>query len=128
MRAVSGRAALLGVALLLSILFDQWFRTRWLGLGATLYVALLVAALLGLSAVARRQPTRRNLWLLAPLLLFAAVPAVRDADLLVALNVLAVLALLVRRAIPGASFPRLWAFYAALLALGSAAFFAIGFW
>jgi len=40
----------------------------------------------------------------------------------------AVLALLVRRAIPGASFARLWAFYAALLALGSAAFFAIGFW
>lgn len=95
MRAVAGQAALLGVALLLGILFDQWFRTRWLGLGATLYVALLVAALLGLSALARRQPARRNLWLLAPLLLFAAVPTVRDADLLVALNVLAVLALLV---------------------------------
>jgi len=40
----------------------------------------------------------------------------------------AVLALLVRRAMPGLSFRRLWAFYAALLALGSAAFFAIGIW
>jgi len=38
----------------------------------------------------------------------------------------ALLALLVRRAIPGLSFGKLWAFYAALLALGSAAFFAIG--
>lgn len=38
----------------------------------------------------------------------------------------AVLALLVRRALPGSPFGKLWAFYAALLALGSAAFFATG--
>ena len=38
----------------------------------------------------------------------------------------ALLALLVRRALPGLSFARLWVYYAALLALGSAAFFAIG--
>lgn len=38
----------------------------------------------------------------------------------------ALLALLVRRALPGLSFGRLWVYYAALLALGSAVFFAIG--
>ncbi len=38
----------------------------------------------------------------------------------------ALLALLVRRALPSLSFGKLWAFYAVLLALGSAALFAIG--
>ena len=40
----------------------------------------------------------------------------------------ALIALLVRRALPRLSFGRLWVYYAALLALGSAAFFAIGIW
>jgi hypothetical protein len=38
----------------------------------------------------------------------------------------AVLALLARRANPALRFRRLWAFYAALLGLGSGAFFVIG--
>ena len=95
MLAISTQAVVLGVALVLGILFDQWFRTSWLGLAATVYVVLVVSALLGLSVLARRPPTRRNLWCLVSLLLFALVPAVRDAPQLVALDVLAVLGLLV---------------------------------
>jgi hypothetical protein len=93
--AVPTQAVVLGVAILLGILFDQWFRTSWLGVAVPLYVVLVVGALLALSALARRPPTRRNLWCLAPLLLFALVPALHDAPQHVALDVLAVLGLLV---------------------------------
>src|SRR4051794_24754030 len=93
--AVSTQAVLLGVALLLGTLSDQCFRTSWRGLAVSVYAVLVVATLLGLSVLARRPPTRRNLWCLVSLLLFAVVPAAYDAPQLVALDVLAVLELLV---------------------------------
>src|SRR4051794_30063401 len=62
------RGLLLGVALLLGVVGDQWFRSPWAGLGIPLYVLLVLVALVGLGAWERRAPAWRNAWCVPPLL------------------------------------------------------------
>lgn len=81
-------------ALALGICADYLFYGRWLGISVPLFVTLCLALLNGVGAVEDRRPTRANLWLGAAALFFAGCVALRDAPLLVTLNVLAVLGLL----------------------------------
>jgi hypothetical protein len=85
---------LLLVALGLGLCADQLFYGRWLGVSVPLFVALGLATLFGLSAAEGRPPARANLWLGAAALFFALCVALRDAPFLAALDLLAVLGLL----------------------------------
>src|ERR671938_521880 len=94
MRASSvGRAALL-LGLALGLVFDQRLRLPWLGAGSLTFIALLLLAVGGVAALARRPPERRNAWLVGFVLWFAAVPMVRDASVLVLICTLGVVGLL----------------------------------
>lgn len=87
-------ARVLAAALALGFVADQLFYGRRPGVSAPLFVALGLGALAWLSAVEERSPTRANRWLGPGALVFALCLAWRDAPLLTALNMLALLALL----------------------------------
>lgn len=82
------------VALFLGWSWDRLFYGQALGISVFLFVGLLLAALFGLGRLWGVRPAWRNLWLLAPLLFFAAMGAIRANLLLTFLNVTACLALL----------------------------------
>ena len=65
-----------------------------LGSPALIFAVLVMGALALLSRLADVPPVRRNLWLIAPLLFFAAMIGVRANAFLTLLNVGACLALL----------------------------------
>lgn len=81
-------------ALLLGWTFNWLFYGHVLGISLLVFVVLLVAGLMGLGILEQKLPEPRNLWLLLPLLLFAAMAAVRANAFLTVLNVLAVIVLL----------------------------------
>jgi hypothetical protein len=83
------------MALILGLAADQLFYGRRLGISAPIFVALGLATLAWLSAAEERPPTRANLWVGGAALFFAFCLAWRDAPALTALNLLAVLGLLV---------------------------------
>ena len=89
-----GQAGILGVALALGGAVDWLFDGKMLGVSALVFVLLLLGTLWGLGRRAGVTPVRRNLWLVVPLLFFAAMIAVRANLLLTVLNILAVLTLL----------------------------------
>ena len=88
------RPRVLPVALALGWISDALFYGTGPGVSAPLFVLLLVAALLVLGRLERVRPARRNLWLLAPLIFFAAMVPLRVNTLLTQLNLAATAALL----------------------------------
>ena len=84
----------LPVALLLGWGADVLFWGHRPGLNAPLFTALILVALFFLARLEGVRPAWRNLWILAPLLFFATMVAVRANELLTALNLLAVVVLL----------------------------------
>jgi hypothetical protein len=82
------------VALLLGWGADVLFWGHRPGLNAPLFTALILVGLFFLARLEGVRPAWRNLWILAPLLFFATMVAVRANELLTALNVLAVVLLL----------------------------------
>ncbi|HEU4323364.1 MAG TPA: DUF4173 domain-containing protein [Roseiflexaceae bacterium] len=87
-----------GLALALGVSADRLFSGRWLGISVPLFVTALLLVLFGLGRREGIAPTRANLWLSGAALFFAGLVAVRDNQLLVTLNVLAVLGLLLLQA------------------------------
>ena len=85
---------LLVVALALGWGTDVLFYGRSLGISAPLFVGLLLVALFALGRMEGTRPVRGNLWLLAPLLFFAGLVAVRANATLTTLNVLTACVLL----------------------------------
>jgi hypothetical protein len=85
---------ILAAALALGAIFDQLFYGRLPGLSVLLFVSAVLLALTGLGRSESVAPVRRNLWLVVPLLFFAAMVAVRANGFLIALNILACLLLL----------------------------------
>ncbi len=85
---------MLPVALLLGWGADVLFWGHRPGLNAPLFTALILVALFFLARLEGVRPAWRNLWVLAPLLFFATMVAVRANVLLTALNLLAVVVLL----------------------------------
>ena len=83
----------LGVALGLGLLAELLFDGAPLGISLPLFVVVFVAGLLMLAGRERWQQAGRARWLLAPLLFFAVMVAVRDSRLLTAGNVAACLGL-----------------------------------
>jgi hypothetical protein len=73
---------------------DTLFYGQRLGVSVPLFVLLLLGSLVALGWAERVRPARRNLWLIAPLLFFSAMVAVRANPFLTTLNVFAVLWLL----------------------------------
>src|SRR4051812_28625479 len=85
---------LLGVGLALGVVADWLFLDRWIGISAPLFVAGCLVSLLLFGRRAGRPATRANLWLGGAALIFSMFIAVRDEPMLVALNIVAVLGLL----------------------------------
>ncbi len=81
-------------ALLIGFCANLLFYGKPLGLSLPLFVLLFVALLFNIGRRSAVDPDPRNLWILAPLLFFAAMVAIRDNPFLTALNVLAVAALI----------------------------------
>lgn len=81
-------------ALALGYSADLLFYGKSLGISLLLFVLLFVGALIYLGRSAGISFARGNRWLLAPLLFFAGMAAVRANPFLTVLNVLAVMALL----------------------------------
>jgi hypothetical protein len=82
------------VAFILGWSWDLLFYGQALGLSALLFVLLLLMALFGLGWMQSVRPTWRNLWLLVPLIFFAAMILARANAFVTFLNVVACLALL----------------------------------
>jgi len=82
------------VALILGWSWDILFYGKAPGISVFLFVLLLNVALVGLSQIQGIRPAWRNLWLLLPLLFFAAMVAVRANTFVTFLNVAACLGLL----------------------------------
>jgi hypothetical protein len=80
--------------LALGLAFDRLVVDHALGVGFSLFVALVLAALGLALAWERLAPIRQNLWILAPVLFFAVMVAVRANEFVTFLNVFAVLLLL----------------------------------
>ncbi len=95
MQALHHPSRLLLAALALGVCADQLFYGRWLGVSVLLFVALGLGSLASLAAAEERAPTRANLWLGGAALFFAMCLAWRDAPALVALNLLALVGLLI---------------------------------
>ncbi len=89
---------LLGIALLLGICADMLFYGHGIGISTPIFVALGLTALVGVSMVEGR-PGRPNRWLGGAALSFAIWLAVRDEPMLIALNMLAMIALLLLLAV-----------------------------
>lgn len=73
---------------------DALFYGKSLGLSVLLFVLLMLGALAGVSRMEGVRLARRNLWILLPLLFFAAMVFVRANAVLTLLNVFAVICLL----------------------------------
>ncbi len=82
------------MSLILGLLFDFLIYGKFPGVAFPLYVVLIITGLLGIARLYGRKMTRDVLWLLAPLFLFAAMTFFRASFLLTALNVAAVMLLL----------------------------------
>jgi hypothetical protein len=82
------------IALALGWSVDFLFYGKALGVSALVFVLLLIVALFGLGRLEGVHPAWRNLWLLAPLIFFAAMVFVRANPTLTFFNVVAILALL----------------------------------
>lgn len=91
---VNRSSLILLIALILGCIWDQLFYGQVLGISVPLFVLLLLVALFGLGLLERAWPKWRNLWLLAPLLFFAAMVFVRANRFVTFLNVSASLTLL----------------------------------
>ncbi|MEI7772375.1 MAG: hypothetical protein WCI67_20470, partial [Chloroflexales bacterium] len=89
---------LLGIALLLGICADLLLYGHNLGISVPIIVALGLAALSGISMIEGR-PGKANRWLGGAALSFAIWLAVRDEPMLVALNLLALIGLLLLLAV-----------------------------
>jgi hypothetical protein len=87
-------ARVLAVGVFLGWSVDLLFYGKELGLSVFLFAAGILAAVIGLGWSEDAQPLRRNLWLVTPILFFAAMAFVRANAFLTVLNVLATLALL----------------------------------
>lgn len=81
-------------ALALGWSVDFFFYGKPLGISLAIFVALLLAALLGLGWLEGKRPSPHNFWLVIPLIFFAMMVFIRANAFLTTLNVLAVLALL----------------------------------
>jgi hypothetical protein len=81
-------------ALALGWSVDLLFYGKALGISVLLFVLLLIVALFGLGRLEGVRPAWRNLWLLAPLIFFAAMIFVRANPTLTFFNVVALLVLL----------------------------------
>lgn len=81
-------------ALALGWSVDFFFYGKPLGISLAIFVALLLAALLGLGWLEGKRPSPHNFWLVIPLTFFAVMVFMRANLFLTTLNVLAVLALL----------------------------------
>lgn len=80
------------VALTLGLIWDLLFYGKPLGVSVFLFVLLLIAALFTLGRIKGMRPVWRNLWLLIPLLFFAAMVFIRANPFLTFLNLVACLA------------------------------------
>lgn len=85
---------LLVVALALGAGADLLFRGKDLGVSALVFTVLFVGALFGLGRREQVRPVVNNLWLLVPLLFFAAMVCARANAFLTFLNLCATLLLL----------------------------------
>jgi hypothetical protein len=81
-------------AILVGLCADRLFFDKRLGISLLLFVLLFSGVLIFLGWRSGVPVARRNLWLFAPLLFFAAMVAIRDNAFVTALNVLAVAGLL----------------------------------
>lgn len=92
---VTRSALILGVSLAFGLLWNYFFFDKFpLGIGFTVYVALITAAFFGISRYSNRPIRGDLLWLFPLLMFFAAMVAIRASDLLTVLNVFACLGLL----------------------------------
>lgn len=105
-RATRLGAALAGSALVLGLLGDALFQGQPLGLNVPLWTSAFTAALAVLLGVARAPLHQGRRFMVAPLLLFAALFVWHDSPLLVAANLLALAAAVTMGALRGAR-PRL---------------------
>lgn len=71
-----------------------FYGQAWVGISFPIFITLLLVALAGLSWLEGLKSARQNLWLMAPLLFFAAMVFVRANLFLTVLNILASLLLL----------------------------------
>lgn len=94
MTRVQSPIRVLQVALALGWSTDVLFYGKSIGISLLLFVLLLLTALFSLSRMEGVRVLPRNLWLLAPLLFFAAMAFVRANTTLTFLNVAAVFVLL----------------------------------
>ena len=94
MSVVSSPRRVLSVALAFGALVDLFFYDKPLGVSLVLFVSLLLGALFALGSGEGVRPVRANLWLVPPLLFFAAMVCVRASELLTFFNTFAVLMLL----------------------------------
>jgi hypothetical protein len=88
------KSRILTTALALGLAFDILFYDQMPGLSVLLFVLLVLSVLTSLGKLGGIVPKRQNLWLLLPLIFFAAMVAVRANPYLNALNVAACLLLL----------------------------------
>ncbi len=79
--------------LVMGLLGNVLFFNRMIGISLPVYILAAVVLVLILMRPARQTVNRRNLWLLFPLIFFAVMVAVRADELIVALNITAVLTL-----------------------------------
>ena len=82
------------VALFIGWCFDQLFWGVTAGISFFLFSLLAVGAGLGIAIGEGLLPARRSLWLLLPLLFFAAMTAIRQEPFSLVLNVLMTLMIL----------------------------------
>ncbi len=86
--------ALLGISLVLGLVFDQLFYLRIPGISWFIFVTLVIAGLVVLARLWRRPLGVQSLWLIAPLLIIAAMVGVRASAELAFLNIVVSLFLL----------------------------------
>lgn len=85
---------IVGISFILGFLFDFLFYGKFPGLAFPIYVLLVIAGLLGITRLYGRAISRDVLWLIAPVFFFSAMVFVRANFLLTALNITAVMLLL----------------------------------
>lgn len=85
---------IMGAALFLGWTVDLLFYGKALGISVPIFVLLLLGALFAIGKAERVHPALGNLWIVPPLIFFAAMVAVRANFFLTILNVLACGALL----------------------------------
>lgn len=87
MPGIISPARVLAVGLALGIAVDLLFYGKGLGISVPLFVLLLMAALFALGGLEGAKPAWRNLWLLAPIIFFAVMVAVRANIFVTFLNI-----------------------------------------